>query len=127
VEWKNLETQSDIDELMQSLDNFHDSCIKDLKYTSGTYVDEDFSMIMNTDPVVNLFIQRQSEFMTTIEFCLEGVSQFHINNSLDSTLEIFEASFFEKEGNFYWHSSDDIEDESATSFVCKKIKWRELS
>lgn len=127
MEWKSIENKLDIDKLMQLLNKFHDSCIRDLKYTSGTYVDEEYSMIMNTEPVVNLFIQRQSETMTSLEFCLEGVSQFHINNNLDSTLEISEASFFEKDGDFYWYSSDDIGDETATSFVCKKIKWREIS
>ncbi|MDT0050284.1 hypothetical protein QJV38_11040 [Listeria cossartiae subsp. cayugensis] len=127
MEWEKLETQADIDKLMQLINNFHDSCIKGLTYSSGTYVDGEYSMIMNTEPVVNLWIQRQSEFMTNIELCLRGVSKFHINNDLNLTLDILGVHFTKQEDDFYWYSSEDIEDETVTSFVCKEIKWRSKS
>ncbi|ENM1176367.1 hypothetical protein AB6R62_003037 [Listeria monocytogenes] len=127
MEWKKIETQADIDKLMQLINNFHDSCINGLTYSSGTYVDEEYSMIMNTEPVVNLLIQRQSEFMTNIELCLSGVSKFHINNDLGLTLDILGAHFIKQDEDFYWYSSVDIEDDTVTRFVCKEIKWRSIS
>lgn len=127
MEWEKIETQADIDKLMQLINNFHDSCINGLTYSSGTYVDEEYSMIMNTEPVVNLLIQRQSEFMTNIELCLSGVSKFHINNDLGLTLDILGAHFIKQEEDFYWYSSEDIEDDTVTRFVCKEIKWRSIS
>ncbi|MBC1507387.1 hypothetical protein HCJ58_10510 [Listeria sp. FSL L7-1509] len=127
MEWEKIETQADIDNLMHLINNFHDSCINGLTYSSGTYVDEEYSMIMNTEPVVNLLIQRQSEFMTNIELCLSGVSKFHINNDLGLTLDILGAHFIKQEEDFYWYSSEDIEDDTVTRFVCKEIKWRSIS
>ncbi|WP_271004597.1 hypothetical protein [Listeria seeligeri] len=127
MEWGKIETQADIDKLMQLINNFHDSCISGLTYSSGTYVDEEYSIIMNTEPVVNLLIQRQSEFMTNIELCLSGVSKFHINNDLGLTLDILGAHFIKQEEDFYWYSSEDIEDDTVTRFVCKEIKWRSIS
>ncbi|EFR8995555.1 hypothetical protein H0276_002702 [Listeria monocytogenes] len=127
MEWKKLETQVDIDELMQIVHDFHDSCINGLTYSSGTYVDEDYSMVMDTNPVVNLLIQKQSESMTNIELCLRGVTKFHINNDLDATLDILGARFIKHEGGFYWYSNENVEDETKTTFVCKEISWRSIS
>lgn len=122
MEWKKIMTESDINEFMNLFDNFHDSCIKEISYSSGTYVDDDFSMIMNVEPTAKIVIQRQSEFMTSIEFLLEGVTKLHINNDLHATLEIFKAKFFKKNDLFYWFENDD--DENSTNFVCETIRWR---
>ncbi|MEB2464283.1 hypothetical protein [Listeria monocytogenes] len=124
MEWKKLETQVDIDEFMQIVNDFHDSCINGLTYSSGTYVDADYSMVMDTNPVVNLLIQRQSESMTNIELCLRGVTKFHINNDLDATLDILGARFIKHEDRFYWYSNENVEDETTTNFVCEEIAWR---
>lgn len=122
MEWKKIMTESDINEFMNLFDNFHDSCIKEISYSSGTYVDDDFSMIMNVEPTAKIVIQRQSEFMTSIEFLLEGVIKLHINNDLHATLEIFKAKFFKKNDLFYWFEDDN--DENSTNFVCETIRWR---
>ncbi|WP_270996049.1 hypothetical protein [Listeria seeligeri] len=65
--------------------------------------------------------------MTNIELCLSGVSKFHINNDLGLTLDILGAHFIKQEEDFYWYSSEDIEDDTVTRFVCKEIKWRSIS
>ncbi|MBC2102590.1 hypothetical protein HCB11_09810 [Listeria marthii] len=127
MEWKKLETQVDIDEFMQIVNGFHDSCINGLTYSSGTYVDADYSMVMDTNPVVNLLIQRQSESMTNIELCLRGVTKFHVNNDLDATLDILGAHFIKYEDSFYWYSNENVEDETTTNFVCEEIAWRSIS
>ena len=36
--WKELHTQHEIDNFMKEIIGFHDSCIKEIKYSSGAYV-----------------------------------------------------------------------------------------
>ena len=37
--WKELRTQHEIDNFMKEIIGFHDSCIKEIKYSSGAYVE----------------------------------------------------------------------------------------
>ena len=37
--WKELRTQHEIDSFMKEIIGFHDSCIKEIKYSSGAYVE----------------------------------------------------------------------------------------
>ncbi|EDO1166318.1 hypothetical protein ABW380_001129 [Listeria innocua] len=123
MEWKQIKNETDIVKLMDSLNYFHDSCITGLTYSSSTYVDEtDLSMVMGTNPVVKLIIQRQADSLTTLEFCLEGVTHLCIiHNDLNMSSEIQEANLCYKNGNFHWNVDDEM-----TSFKCKKVSWREI-
>ena len=42
--WKELRTQHEIDNFMKEIIGFHDSCIKEIKYSSGAYVETNLSM-----------------------------------------------------------------------------------
>ncbi|ECL7818560.1 TPA: hypothetical protein P0V94_002135 [Listeria innocua] len=122
MEWKQIKNETDIVKLMDSLNYFHDSCITGLTYSSSTYVDEtDLSMVMGTNPVVKLIIQRQADSLTTLEFCLEYVTHLCIHNDLNTSSEIQEANLYYKNGEFHWNVDDEM-----TSFKCKKISWREI-
>ncbi|EAH4448590.1 hypothetical protein P3Q42_000664 [Listeria innocua] len=122
MEWKQIKNETDIVKLMDSLNYFHDSCITGLTYSSSTYVDEtDLSMVMGTNPVVKLIIQRQADSLTTLEFCLEGVTHLCIHNDSNTSSEIQEANLCYKNGNFHWNVDDEM-----TSFKCKKVSWREI-
>ncbi|EAH4442480.1 hypothetical protein [Listeria innocua] len=122
MEWKQIKNETDIVKLMDSLNYFHDSCITGLTYSSSTYVNEtDLSMVMSTNPVVKLIIQRQADSLMTLEFCLEGVTHLCIHNDLNTSSEIQEANLYYKNGNFHWNVDDEM-----TSFKCKKISWREI-
>lgn len=93
-----------------------------LTYSSSTYVNEtDLSMVMGTNPVVKLIIQRQADSLTTLEFCLEGVTHLCIHNDLNTSSEIQEANLYYKNGNFHWNVDDEM-----ASFKCKKVSWREI-
>lgn len=122
MEWKQIKNETDIVKLMDSLNYFHDSCITGLTYSSSTYVNEtDLSMVMGTNPVVKLIIQRQADSLTTLEFCLEGVTHLCIHNDLNTSSEIQEANLYYKNGSFHWNVDDEM-----ASFKCKKVSWREI-
>lgn len=124
--WEKIESQNDIDKFMEKIDKFHDSCIKEIQFTSGTYVDEDYSMIMNTKPCVLITYQRQSERYTTFELKLEYAQNICINTDLTMTSEILEAVFEKKENLYYWYSDLDYKNNlnQVTWFSCKSVEWR---
>lgn len=58
--WKELRTQHEIDNFMKEIIGFHDSCIKEIKYSSGAYVEKNLSMSpVNTKRTLTVLIQRQ--------------------------------------------------------------------
>ena len=42
--WSRIETQKDIDLLMEIYSDFHDFCIVSLNFQSGAFVDDDMAM-----------------------------------------------------------------------------------
>ena len=42
--WNKITSNQDIINFMELISGFHDSCIKELRYYSGAYVDKDLSM-----------------------------------------------------------------------------------
>ena len=53
---------NDIEKFMKRICYFHDSCIKELKYLSGAFVDEDLAMYpVNDRRILKVAIQRQFE------------------------------------------------------------------
>ena len=60
--WHNISNQNEADEFMESVWNFHDSCLKEIKYLSGAYVEENLAMCpVNTKRELRVIIQRQFE------------------------------------------------------------------
>ena len=69
--WKTIENNSDVSEFMEKVCRFHDSCIKEISYISGAYVNADRSMHpLNDRRILRVLIQRQSESdpVTELEF-----------------------------------------------------------
>ena len=58
--WNRIQNQAEADAFLERIGNFHDSCIKELSYVSGAYVDDDLSMHpVNEQRVLRLILQRQ--------------------------------------------------------------------
>ncbi len=53
MEWHGVKTNDDILELMETFGYFHDSCIKELHYQSGNFVNGVSSMTMINQPSYN--------------------------------------------------------------------------
>lgn len=126
--WNEIKSQEDIDLFMKQVLSFHDSCIRETRYISGTYIDKDGAMVMNTNPFmyIKFDTQRSSNF-TWFEFELGGIDNFSIKINLNSTLDIYSATFFKKNDWFYWYSDEYADENSEYMFRCQTIRWRILS
>lgn len=93
--WNELRTQQEIDNFMKEIIGFHDSCIKEMKYSSGAYVDKNLSMLpTNTKRTLTVLIQRQFDDISALELefsGLEYIRMYPVNP--DYTCEILDASF----------------------------------
>ena len=71
--WHEICIEKDITFLMETVGYFHDSCLKELKYVSGAYVNNDLSMHpINDTRELKMIIQRQDESPSAIEFVFSG-------------------------------------------------------
>ena len=70
--WNEIIDDNDLRNFMERVGYFHDSCIKELKYLSGAYVNEELSMYpINDRRVLNVIIQCQFEDFSMIEMEFE--------------------------------------------------------
>lgn len=93
-EWKTVEDQRGIEELMEAFMGFHDSCIHSLRYESGCYVDGERSMYAHCPPesfVLRMILHSQWK-EGAMELCFEGVRRFHVVGLEDNYMkEIYDA------------------------------------
>ena len=131
--WKEINTDKDIQCLMSAVDNFHDSCVKEIKYISGAYVNSDMSMYpINDCRLLNVVIQRQSKDLSMIELEFEGLKFIKLFPIADTyTCEITDATLFFKDGYIYWCDHDiyaegDAKDFEGTMICALKLRWRSI-
>ena len=95
--WMPLNTEYDISSLMKRVGSFHDSCVKEMHYISGAYVDKKLSMYpVNSIRQLSILVQRQEENWPVIELQFEGVvyltlwpqNENYTSEILDATLMI---------------------------------------
>ena len=69
--WNDIANENDLKNFMDAMYGFHDSCIKEIKYISGAYVNEKLSMSpVNSQRILSVIIQRQFEDPSAIEMHL---------------------------------------------------------
>lgn len=131
MEFKEIKNEEDMQVLMKEFSCFHDSCIKEIKYISGCYVDKDRSMqpINNVRKVVILF-QSQMAQNRTLEMHFEKISKMFLQPQ-DERYDgiIYEASIKQFDNLFYWCDwenlkKEDIEIVEGTWISAERIIWR---
>ncbi len=129
--WKTIGTDDEISRFMEAVCYFHDSCIKEMSYISGAYVDANLSMFpLNNRRVLRVLIQRQYETNAVIEMEFQGlkyVKLFPVDE--DYTCEILGSAMMMKDGSIYWCdcadlSEADLDDYTGTLICASKLKWR---
>lgn len=132
--WEEIVGEDSLSKFLGCIGNFHDSCIKELKYLSGAYVDETLDMYpINDCRVLNMIVQRQYENNSVIEMEFTGLKYlklFPVNENFTS--EICEATMIYKDGFIYWYDCGFLTDEELDKYdgtiVCAThFRWRPLN
>ena len=78
MEWKCIKTQAEVDELNELFGNFHDACLKELCFSTGGFVSDNYTMQVISTPAARLLFQRQKRDPAVIELEFSGVLQINI-------------------------------------------------
>lgn len=131
--WNEINDNSDIIKFMDTICSFHDSCIKEIKYLSGAYVDEELSMYpVNDIKVLKVIIQRQFKDNSMIEMEFEGLKQLQLIPCNDKyTCEILDSTMLLKDNYIYWCdcggiSEMDLDNYKGTIICALKLRWRSI-
>ncbi len=130
--WYKIKTKEDIAVFMTTMDYFHDTCIKEMKYVSGAYVQEDGGMHpMNDKRSLKVFFQLQRDDFCAIEIEFEGLKYLKLYPEMIGTCEILDASMIKKEDDIIWCdcggvTERDIDEYEGTSICASKVKWRKV-
>ena len=117
--------------LLEEAGFFHDTCLTELRYISGAYVDKDLEMYpINDKRKVKVFIQRQEERKNTIELEFSGIEYLKLFPSDEKyTCEIFGVTLILEDGKIFWCDCDGISKEEfpdyrGISICASELKWR---
>lgn len=131
--WNEIKDSNDIYEFMERIIYFHDSCIKEIKYVSGAYVNENLSMRpINESRVLSVIFQRQFKDISMIELQFEGIDYLKLfPNNENYTCEILDSSMFMFNNRIYWADSEDVSSSNFESYdgtlICaSKLRWRAI-
>lgn len=129
--WHRIETDKDISELMSETNWFHDSCLKELHYISGAYVDGNYAMYpFNDRRCLKVVFQTQNHKSPVIELMFEGLITLRMKPTPETyTCEIQSASVFFQENKVCWTDSDDLAKEKnseyeGTIIISSKLRYR---
>lgn len=131
--WAEISDENALKRFMENVGFFHDSCIKELKYLSGAYVDDELSMYpVNDCRILSVIIQRQYEENSMIEMEFKGLKYLKLFPIDDQeTCEIFDSTMILKDDCIYWcdcgHLTEaDLNDYAGTLICATKFRWRSI-
>jgi hypothetical protein len=142
-DWKTVDTQEDIEELMATYGDFHDACIVSVSYHSGAFVDDEGAMHFGdaADYEARVVFHCQWE-PKVIELCFTGLRQFHLVGQQEHYIcVILEAYLAFHEGilpgtpervivwsDYSWFDVEKIDNSihepADTYIVANALKWR---
>lgn len=129
--WQTIECMQDMQEFMEVVGNFHDSCIKEIKYSSGAYVHEGYRMhAINDKRVLDMILQFQHHNVPALVLEFIGLKELCLRPNNDKyTSEILEASMFFYGGLIYWcddavESVSEISTFTGTVVCAQRCRWR---
>ena len=129
--WNAITDQTGIDELLTLFGNFHDACIREIHVVTGTYVQENLSMTVNSKTTLHMLVQRQSRQLSAIELRAEELVALRLEiPPPDHENIIYSALLFIRDGTIYWIPNgwlDSEPPEDGTWIAARKLSWREAS
>ena len=131
--WNEINNDIEMLQFMDDMYSFHDSCIKEIRYISGAYVDSQLFMHpVNDQRVLRVAIQRQFDENRMIELEFRGLKLLQLCPTDEKyTCEISDATLFIKDAYIYWCdtgglSMEDIEGYKGTLICASKLRWRSI-
>ena len=131
--WKQILDNSSIERFMNEMDFFHDSCIKEMWYISGAYVNENRGMhAINSARSLRIIIQRQSKEYPVIELEFQKLKFLRLlPNDENYTCEILDSTLLMSDGYIYWMdwgglAASDIESYTGTIICAETLSWRSI-
>ncbi len=126
TEWHYVETQDDVDILMNQTCYFHDSIINEINYVSGGYVDSKKSM--GFTQLRKVMVKVDSQISNNIEMIFEGVTAMNLRPPADNYFgDIFGASIILRDASIFF-CDDELEqidtDYEGTWICAYSLKWR---
>ncbi len=129
--WNEIISENDLNDFLVRFGYFHDSCIKEIKYIGGAYVNEDLSMYpINSQRTARIIFQRQYRDPSVIEMEFIGVSQLSLFPPDEKyTCEILDATMIRQEDRIYWCdcgglSETDLKDYQGALICASRVRWR---
>jgi hypothetical protein len=130
--WHDITNQNETEDFMEKMGNFHDGCLKELKYISGAYVCTDLSMQpLNDRRILKVILQRQYDDPSVIEMEFIGLTRF-ILIPVDPCINfafISRAKMFFKNDCICWCDQEEFSEEGIgekpeTLICASKVRWR---
>ena len=131
--WNEITDENSLKEFMERVSFFHDSCIKEMHYLSGAYVNENLDMYpVNDRRILRVIIQRQYEEDSMIEMEFQRLKYLKLFPADERySCEILDSSIILKEDCIIWSDCEDkteLEDGDTGTLVCaSKLRWRPIS
>ena len=133
IKWLEIKNSDDICQFMEQMCYFHDSCIKELKYVSGAYVNDELSMYpINNARTLKIVIQRQYDNPSMIELQFEDLKFMKLFPAgIEYTCEMQGATLLIMDNYIYWGDSDELseknfKDYDGTLICAKRLRWRAI-
>lgn len=131
--WNEIGTQKDLDDFIEKFYGFHDSCIKEMKYTSGAFVTDDLAMSpVNSKRILTIIIERQFDDIPVVELEFSGLKYLKLYPVQEEyTCEILDSTFIFKDGYIYWMdigglNENQLDDYQSTLVCAKNLRWRAI-
>ena len=130
--WHEIANENDLNSFMSLFGSFHDSCIKEFKYTSGAYVDFNLSMHpFNKERSLKVIFQRQYNNPAVVEMEFLGLLQLNLflGNAELYTCEILDVTMILCKDRVYWCdcgglSEAELMNYKGTMICASKVRWR---
>lgn len=129
--WNEILNEDDLNDFLNQFGFFHDSCIKEIKYISGAYVNQDLSMHpINSARRIKIIFQRQYPNPSAIEMEFIGLLRLSLVPPDDNyTCEIVDATMMRSDDRVYWCdcgglSAMDMSDYQGTLICSSSVRWR---
>lgn len=129
--WNEINDEHDAQRFMTAVGEFHDSCIKEMHYVSGAYVNQNRAMHpVNDRRALRVVVQRQSQDNAVIEMEFQGVKHLNLMPADDAyTCEILDSTLRFGDNGIYWCDCGGVVDfdQYEGAMVCATaLRWRVL-